>query len=275
MGDARVLTVVFTDMVASTAQRARLGEEQADLLRRIHDGLLNSRIEAHGGRVLRAQGDGLVAVFPAASEALTAAVEMQQAIASYNHRRDAITQMAIRIGLSVGEVSSEKGDCFGLPLAEAARLEAAAEGSQILCSELVRLMARGRGGHRFRPIGFLELKGLPEPLPACEVLWEPAPDHPPFPLPPELAVDASRPFVGRAVELEMADQLLGDPTRDRLGVLWLLGEPGIGKTRLATEIARRAHAAGAVVLFGRCSEELAVPYQPVLEALRWYVALVP
>ncbi len=270
-----IVTIVFTDMVGSTALRARLGEEQADRLRRIHDRLLTARIEANAGRVLRGQGDGLVAIFSTASEALNAAVEMQQAIASYNRRRDALGEISVRIGLSVGEVSWGGGDCFGMPMVEAARLEAAAEGAQILCSELVRVMARGRGGQEFRPLGCLELKGLPESLPACEVVWEPEPDRSPLPLPSELAVEASRPFVSRTAELELAESLLTDPHRDRLAVLWLLGEPGIGKTRLATELAHRVHSAGGVVLFGRCNEDLSVPYQPFLEALQWYVPRVP
>lgn len=123
-------------------------------------------------------------------------------------------------------------------------------------------------------MGFLELKGLPEALPASEVVWEPGQDPFAFPFPLELGVEPARPFVSRVAELERAE-VVSDPTRDRVAVLWLLGEPGIGKTRLATEIARRAHAAGAVVLFGRCNEDLSVPYQPFLEALRWFVHRVP
>jgi predicted ATPase len=74
--------------------------------------------------------------------------------------------------------------------------------------------------------------------------------------------EAARPFVSRTAEVEIAESLLLDPSRDRLAVVWLLGEPGIGKTRLATEIACRARSAGAGVLFGRCNEDLSVPYQP-------------
>lgn len=270
-----IAAIVVTDMVSSTALRVRLGDERADRLRRIHDRLLTARVEANRGRVLRYQGDGLVAVFPSASQALSAAVEIQQAAASYSRRPDALAQIALRVGVSVGEVSFEDHDCFGIPMVEAARLEAAAGPGRILCSELARVMARGRDQHRFRSLGFLELKGLPDPLAAWEVAWEPEPDQPPFPLPPELRLEASTPFVGRALELHTAEAFAGLSGRIRLSVLWLLGEPGIGKTRLATEIARRAHSKGGVVLFGRCSEDVATPYEPFLQALRWYVPLVP
>ncbi len=101
------------------------------------------------------------------------------------------------------------------------------------------------------------------------------PDAPVLPLPAELAVDGPRPFVGREAEVEAASGCILDPGRDRAAVLWLLGEPGIGKTRVATEIARRVHRAGATVLFGRCNEDLPVPYQPFLEALRWQVLHLP
>lgn len=93
----------------------------------------------------------------------------------------------------------------------------------------------------------------------------------PLPLPLELALETARAFVSRRGELETAERMVADPERQRLGVLFVLGEPGIGKTRLATEIARRIHAAGGVVLFGRCDEDLSIPYQPFLEALRWHV----
>jgi DNA-binding CsgD family transcriptional regulator/tetratricopeptide (TPR) repeat protein len=91
-------------------------------------------------------------------------------------------------------------------------------------------------------------------------------------LPPALSPVAGvdTPFVGRGTELALADELLAGG-RERLALLWLLGEPGIGKTRLAAEMARRAYTDGAIVLFGRCDEDLRVPYQPFLEALRWLV----
>jgi len=164
-------TVLFTDMVGSTSLRVRLGEERADQLRKIHDDLLTNRIAANGGQVLKGQGDGLVAAFPAASDALRAAVEMQRAVEAHNQRPDALAEIAIRIGLSVGDVSWKAGDCLGTPVVEAARLEAAAAGGQILCSDFVRLMARGRGGHDFVSLGLLDLPGLPAPLAASEVVW--------------------------------------------------------------------------------------------------------
>lgn len=136
-------TVLFTDLVGSTALRVALGVERADELRRVHDQLLGERVLAQDGRVVKGGGDGLLATFTSASAALTATVEMQQAIAAYNRRKDRIAALSVRIGLSAGDVLWEDGDCFGTPVVEAARLEAYPDGAQILCSDLVRLMALG------------------------------------------------------------------------------------------------------------------------------------
>jgi class 3 adenylate cyclase len=270
-------TILFTGLMGAEALRARLGEEQAGELRRLHDDLLTIRIEANSGQVLKAQGDGLVAAFDSANDGLTSAVQIQQAIASYNQRSSALAELSVRMGMSVGDVSWEDGDGFGTPLVEAARLQSAAEPGQVLCTEWVRMMAGGRGGHEFADLGFFELKGLPEPVAVCALRWAPFPEpvSTPLRLPSEIAATTPGGFVSRADELRQGDRLLSDPARDRVGVLWLLGEPGIGKTRLATEIARRAHAGGAVVLFGRCSEDLSVPFQPFVEALRTFVEEVP
>ena len=67
-----------------------------------------------------------------------------------------------------------------------------------------------------------------------------------------------------------------DPTQpDSARLVLVTGEPGIGKTRLLAELARRAHADGGTVLAGRSPEETVVPYQPFLEALRHWVVSTP
>jgi tetratricopeptide (TPR) repeat protein len=137
---------------------------------------------------------------------------------------------------------------------------------------MVRTLARGRGSFQLELVGLLELKGLPEPIAACELRWERAgtAQEALLPLPPSLVSRESRRFVGREAEMSTAlECALGSETAH---ALWILGEPGIGKTRLAAEVASRAHAAGATVLFGRCDELVPDPFQPIIEALRYYVA---
>ncbi len=100
-------------------------------------------------------------------------------------------------------------------------------------------------------------------------------------LPAELRAEQSAALVGRGIELAALEQLWRtqqepEATEPEGGRLVLLaGEPGIGKSRLAAELARRVHAQEAIVLFGRSPQEPLAPYQPFLEALRHYIAQAP
>ncbi|MGH7893718.1 MAG: ATP-binding protein [Candidatus Binatia bacterium] len=266
-------TILFTDLVDSTAQRTRLGEERAEALRRTHDRLLADAIAAHRGTVAKHVGDGIMATFPGAADAVAAAVAIQQAIEGHN-RRATPEPLAVRVGVSLGDITWENGDCYGTPVIEAARLCAAAEGGQILVAELVRLTARGRGGHTFAPVGQLALKGLAEPVAACAVGWEPLTPVG-IPLPPRLTTTPTVAMVGRTVEQSVLARAWARVKDGGCHVVLLSGEPGIGKTRLATEAARAAHADGAIVLFGSCDEDVGLPYRPFVEALRHYVAHAP
>jgi len=104
-------TVLVTDLVGSTELRVQLGEERADQFRRRHDGLLTAAVDDHGGSVVKGLGDGILAIFGSAADAIGAAVAMQQAVdAEWGHTP---VPAAIRVGLSVGDVSLENGDSFG------------------------------------------------------------------------------------------------------------------------------------------------------------------
>ncbi|MHB8656648.1 MAG: ATP-binding protein [Solirubrobacteraceae bacterium] len=108
-------------------------------------------------------------------------------------------------------------------------------------------------------------------------------------LPAELRGRDARPLVGRSSEVDRLlaiwDGATGDAEQaesdshagvgERPRVMLLAGDAGIGKSRLIAELARRAHAAGAIVLAGRSPQESLVPYQPFIEALRHYVLSVP
>ncbi|MEQ6901400.1 AAA family ATPase [Nocardioides sp. YIM 152588] len=92
--------------------------------------------------------------------------------------------------------------------------------------------------------------------------------HPPTALPDELRMDGRRPFCGRREELVRGAAIVDDPDPDApIGWVWILGEPGMGKSRLAAQLAAGAHARGHRVVFGRNSEDLRVPYQPFVEVL--------
>jgi class 3 adenylate cyclase/tetratricopeptide (TPR) repeat protein len=251
-------TILFTDLVDSSALRARVGEEAADRWAIEAEGRARDLVQTRRGRVVKGTGDGVLAAFDSAADALAAAVAFQQRAAH-----------PMRIGISIGDVTWRQGDCFGQPVVEAARLVAAAGPSEILVADVVRLMARGRGGYRFEPVGNLELKGLPEPLPTARLLWEPLPaeaaTH--VPLPSPLRTEHGLRFVGRTGELTVLGKALACARAGDRQAVFISGDPGAGKTRLASQFARVAHSEGALVLFGGSDEQVALPYQPVAEAL--------
>ncbi|TET51956.1 MAG: adenylate/guanylate cyclase domain-containing protein, partial [Anaerolineales bacterium] len=290
MAETRIGTVtfLFTDLERSTEILQRLGDDEAQVLWRTHFGLLRNALAARGGQEVKNLGDGLMVVFASALDGLACAVAMQQAVHRHNQRQEESHRLQVRVGLHVGEPIREENDYFGMPVVVAKRLCDRAQGGQILVSDLVRRLVGSRGGHTFRDLGPLSLKGAAEPLSAYEVVWEPVAEelvaplpsqvegraaH--LPLPPLLASGERTTFVGRERELERLRHCW-ERVRTGQRLLGLLtGEPGIGKTRLAAEFALAAHAEGATVLFGRSDEAAVLPYQPFAEALRHYVATCP
>ena len=161
----------------------------------------------------------------------------------------------VRIGLGAGESTVKDGDYFGLPSIEAARLCAQAPTDGILISGLAKTLAGRCEGIEFESAGMLELKGFPEPMEAFSVSWAPLAEEAGgasrWPLPAVLRSVPPVSYVGRLEErglLEEALVLARDGARQ---VVLLCGEPGIGKTRLASYAAHRAHAEGVAVCWGR------------------------
>ena len=259
--------VLFTDLVGSTELLASLGESAFDGLRRDHFAALRRVVTRHGGKEVKTLGDGILATFASASGAVAAAVAAQQAAGRHS--------LSLRVGLATGDVAFEDDDVFGTPVVEAARLVAAARPGQILATALVRGMAGGRSPAGFVDLGVHELKGLAEPVAVCEVAWAPEPGVAEAVPLPGVLTGGGQVFVGRESEIErlarMWKEVLGGDRRLAL----VAGEPGIGKTRLAAELAAAVRSDGGLVLAGRCDEDMGVPYQPFVEALRHYVTHAP
>ncbi len=257
MAEPQTAIILVTDLVGSTAQRTEVGEEVAEELRRRHDGLLTDAVDQHEGIVVKGLGDGILARFAGAASAVAAAVSMQQRVGG---------EFVVRIGISAGDVTLEDGDCFGTPVIEASRLCDRAEGGQILVAELARMLARGRGGHVFEPVGEFELKGLADPVVTSQVAWEPVrQDHVRFPA--ALRRPDGLPFAGRVGALEEMTLTWKSVTDGGRRIVLLSGEPGMGKTRLAIELAEIADDAGGTVLFGRSDDEVTTALRPFTEAL--------
>jgi class 3 adenylate cyclase len=108
---AAVVTMLFTDIVGSTDLYQRLGDEEAERIRRGHFRLLRDAVVSVGGHEVKNLGDGLMVVFESPHEAVACAVAMQQAVA--RHQSDALS---VRVGLHVGEPIREEEDFFGTPV---------------------------------------------------------------------------------------------------------------------------------------------------------------
>jgi class 3 adenylate cyclase/DNA-binding NarL/FixJ family response regulator len=167
----RTVTLLFTDIVGSTELLARLGPSAAEAARTNHFAAMRSALAVHRGREVKTLGDGFMAAFDSAGDALGCAVTMQRAVGRQN-RRHPERPLSIRVGVSAGEATYEDGDYFGAPVIEASRLCGVAAAGQILTAGIVRMLVGESGMHRLRPAGSLALKGLPAPLPAWEVDWD-------------------------------------------------------------------------------------------------------
>ena len=229
-------TILLTDLVGSTRLATSVGPVRADELREEHFGLLRQAIASSGGQEVKNLGDGLMVAFGSASGAVSCAVAMQQL---FERRYGQAEQgLHVRIGLGAGESTVKDGDYFGMPTVEAARLCAQAPADGILISALVKTLAGRCEGVEFESAGLLELKGFPEPVEAFSVSWAPLGEEASgaggWPLPAVLRSVPPVSYVGRVEEraaLEEAMVLARDGARQ---VVLLSGEPGIGKTRLAS-----------------------------------------
>ena len=235
MSDARTgtVTLLFTDIEGSTRLLGQLGSAYEAVLSE-HRELLREAFVAQGGREVDTAGDGFFYAFPRAREAVLAAVAGQQALAGHEWP----LPLRVRMGLHTGEPASSETGYVGLDVHRAARIMGAAHGGQVLISQTTRSLAGAElaAGVSLLDLGEHHLKDLPAP----EHLYQIVAPGLPREFPPVRSID-SRPnnlprqlttFVGRGREIGEAKLMLeGSP------LLTLTGPGGVGKTRMAIEIA--------------------------------------
>ncbi|HEV3363522.1 MAG TPA: adenylate/guanylate cyclase domain-containing protein, partial [Acidimicrobiia bacterium] len=244
MGGPRgVVTLLFTDLVSSTELLGRLGDARAEEVRRTHFALLRKAVTEHSGEEVKSLGDGLMVAFDSPLDGVRCAIAMQQAIAEHN-RTETSPALGIRVGLHAGEPTRDEDDFFGTAVVVAKRLCDRAEGGQILAGEVVADLVGPGQALSFLPLGRLRLKGMATPTAAVLVDWEqprpvagavqpPETEHP---VAERLASRPSRPpLVGREAELTRVEAALTDAAAGRGRMALVVGEMGVGKTRLAEE----------------------------------------
>jgi class 3 adenylate cyclase len=169
-----VHTILFTDVEGSTALTQRLGDAKAREVLRGHERIVREALKSHGGSELKTTGDGFMASFSSATRALESAIAMQRAFAAHNESAE--EPILVRVGMNAGEPIAEddpdgRSDLFGTAVIEAARIAAAAKGGEILVSNVVRELAKGKD-FLFADRGEVALKGFDEPVRLFEVRWE-------------------------------------------------------------------------------------------------------
>src|SRR5215470_16539083 len=286
-GERKQVTVLFADVQGSMELLADRDPEEAG---RILDQVLEQMMEAvhrYEGTVNQVMGDGIMALFGAplahedhAVRACYAALRMQQSVQRYSEslRHSRGVEVRIRVGMNSGEVvvRSIGSDlhmdytAVGRTTQLAARMEQLASPDTIrLTAETARLV---EGYVEVRPLGPIPVKGLIEPVQAFEVIDTTATQTP-------LRARAHRGltrFVGRETELGQLERALEAAEAGRGQLVAVVGEPGVGKSRLLYEFTRSASPrewlilASSSVSYGR-----ATPYLPVIELLKSYFRIEP
>jgi adenylate cyclase len=267
--ERRLITALFADLSGFTSLAERLDAEQ--LLEVIDPivGALSEIVGRYEGQVEKYAGDAVLALFGApvahdddAERALRAALDMHEELTRICER---LPEDRSGLTLHVGVAS---GHGIGRMLGSASRMDYAVLGDSVILAQRLESSAPpgqtyvdettcrlGRHAFEFEPVGELTLKGKSMPVPAWRLVGRESAG----------LIERSRGrLVGRLRELETIDTVLGDG-----GTLVLLGEPGVGKSRLVTAARARAELRGMRWLQGRCpSYGENLTYWPFIELLR-------
>jgi predicted ATPase/class 3 adenylate cyclase len=286
-GERKTITALFADLKGSTALIEGLDPEEA---RAIIDPALQLMMDAvhrYEGYVAQALGDGIFALFgaPIAHEdhpqrALYAALRMQEEMRRYGDqvRLKHGVPLAMRVGVNTGEVvvrSIRKDDLHTdyVPVGHstnlAARMEQMATPGAILVTAYTHKLTEGY--FAFKDLGQTQIKGVEEPLPVYEVLGA-------GPLRTRLQVAARRGltrFVGRHSELAQLRTALERAKEGCGQIVGVMGEPGLGKSRLFYEFKVLSQVGGLMLEAYSVSHGKASPYLPVIELLKSYFRIEP
>jgi DNA-binding SARP family transcriptional activator len=269
--ERRPVTVLFADVVGSTALGERLEPDEAKVLVGECVTMMSRAVDEYGGTVQAYQGDGICAYFgvPAAHEddperAARTALRILEIVEGYARDIESawgISGFAVRVGVNsgpaaVGLVGTAEPQAVALGDATnvAARLQAAADPGAILIGETTA--RRLAAGFVIEPIGEIAVKGRERPVVASRLVR--AKQREPR--------ARATPLVGRERELEQLQAVVQDLTAGRGRVVPVVGPPGIGKSRLLTELASLAGDRVAW-LEGRCHSYGGLPGWPFVEVL--------
>lgn len=162
-------TILFTDLVDSTSFMNRVGDTRAVEVLREHNAIIRRSLLSCGGREVKHTGDGFLASFVMASNAVNCAIDIQRAFADYNQEHSD-TPISSRIGFTAGEPVTNDEDLFGAAVNLAARICGHAQAGQILVSNVIPELCLGKG-FDFTDMGEVMLKGFDKAVRLHEVNW--------------------------------------------------------------------------------------------------------
>ena len=281
-GERKQVTVLFADLKGSMELLADRDPEEA---RKLLDPVLEHMMEAvhrYEGTVNQVMGDGIMALFgaPVAHEdhavrACYAALRMQDTVKRYAEgvRREQGIPIRIRVGLNSGEVVVRAIDsdlhmdytAVGQTTHLAARMEQLADPGSILVTP--ETLALAEGFVQVGALGPMAVRGLPSPVKVYELTGTST-------VRSRLQAAATRGlsrFVGRDAEMDQLRRALEQAREGRGQVVALVGEPGVGKSRLVFELTHSHRVDGRLVLEARSvSYGKATSYLPIIELLKVY-----
>jgi class 3 adenylate cyclase/ketosteroid isomerase-like protein len=260
----KTVTVMFADLAGSTSFEERVDAETArEVIGRYHD-LLRSTAERHRAGTTKYIGDGFMAVWGVpeigpddAANAVDAAVELQDRFVDLaTHVADIHgVALALRVAVNTGEVVVGAGDAdlVGDALNVGARLEAECPRGRVVVGEETWRSTRGR--YAYESLGDVQVKGRTAPVAVYQWLDRQSD-----------AIDAA-PFVGRADEVRRLQSVLDDAVTARTArLVTVIGDPGVGKSRLAAEFVNAQ--SDARLIQARCDVHRTVALGPIIELLR-------
>ena len=167
--DPGIRTILFTDIVDSTALTQSMGDDAAMALLDVHNTVVRDALANLGGREVKHTGDGIMASFVSAAAAVKCATQIQRDLAKHGeNQRDRAVK--VRIGAAAGEPVEQHHDLFGCTVQLAARLCSQASPEQILVSNAIAELCLGKG-FSFQDVGEVVLKGFAQPVRAHAVVW--------------------------------------------------------------------------------------------------------
>ena len=171
--DPGIRTILFTDIVDSTAITQSIGDEAAMALLIVHDTIVRDALTAFGGREVKHTGDGIMASFLSSAGAVKCASQIQRQLAKHREQGQGARQIKVRIGAAAGEPVEHHDDLFGCTVQLASRLCSHALPEQILVSNAIADLCIGKG-LMFRALGEVSLKGFDRPVSVHVAEWSDA-----------------------------------------------------------------------------------------------------